>query len=167
MSDPTANAQLRDVVPDDLPVFFEHQSDLDAARLAAFPPRDQQSFMAHWRRTLDDDTVLAKAILVDGQVAGNIVSFIYTGQRREVGYWLGRKFWGRSIATRALELFLELEITRPLYAFAAQHNAASIRVLEKCGFRLVGPGDEVEGAGGEQVRLMLMELPSGAEEIPR
>jgi len=54
--------------------------------------------------------------------------------RPSVGYWLGREFWDRGIATRALAEFLTLIPTRPLYARAASDNVGSIRVLEKCGF---------------------------------
>ena len=39
-----------------------------------------------------------------------------------VGYWIGRRDWGRGIATRALALFLERVTTRPLYAFVAVNN---------------------------------------------
>jgi len=78
-----------------------------------------------------------RTILCDGQVAGNILSWD-AADGREVGYWLGREFWGRGIATRALELLLEELRMRPLYAHVVRHNAASRRVLEKCGFVVVG-----------------------------
>jgi RimJ/RimL family protein N-acetyltransferase len=45
-------------------------------------------------------------------------------------------FWGRGVATEALSAFLGLEPVRPLYAGVAKHNVASIRVLQKCGFKL-------------------------------
>jgi Acetyltransferase (GNAT) domain len=45
---------------------------------------------------------------------------------------------GKGIATRALALLLELVTARPLYARAASDNAASLRVLHKCGFTAVG-----------------------------
>jgi RimJ/RimL family protein N-acetyltransferase len=38
------------------------------------------------------------------------------------------------VATAALSAFLSLEQTRPLHAGVAEHNVASIRVLQKCGF---------------------------------
>jgi RimJ/RimL family protein N-acetyltransferase len=56
--------------------------------------------------------------------------------QREVGYWVGRDFWGRGLATKALKIFLEIEETRPLYGVVAVHNIASQRVLEKCGFKI-------------------------------
>jgi RimJ/RimL family protein N-acetyltransferase len=52
----------------------------------------------------------------------------------QVTYWLGKAFWGNGIATLALTEFLRIFNTRPLYASVAKDNAASIRVLEKCGF---------------------------------
>lgn len=154
---PTGDVALREVVEDDLTVFFEHQRDPVAARMAAFPPRDREAFMAHWARILVDEQLLARTILVDGRVAGNVVSWEHD-RRRLVGYWVGRGFWGRGVATRALSRFLEEVGTRPLYAFVAVHNVASIRVLEKCGFRVsdeaIGPADEPD----DGVEELLMEL---------
>jgi RimJ/RimL family protein N-acetyltransferase/quercetin dioxygenase-like cupin family protein len=125
----------------DLPVFFEHQLDPEATRMAGFPSRDRESFMAHWNRILEDESVVKKTILFDGAIAGNVVSFLQAGER-EVGYWIDREFWGRGVATRALAEFLNVEARRPLYASAARHNVASIRVLEKCGFRISGEEPE-------------------------
>jgi RimJ/RimL family protein N-acetyltransferase len=132
---------LREVKEDDLPVFFEHQLDPDATRMAAFPPRDRNAFMAHWTRILADETVIKKTILFDGDVAGNVVSFVRSGER-EVGYWIGKNYWGRGVATQALSEFLDHIETRPLYGHVARHNVASIRVLEKCGFRISGEEQE-------------------------
>lgn len=97
---------LREVREDDLPVLFEHQHDLEASRLAAVESRQADEFRGHWTRLLADDTVVTRAIVVDGEVAGHALSFERDGCR-EVGYWLGREFWGRGIATRAPAAFLE------------------------------------------------------------
>ena len=132
---------MREVKEDDLPVFFEHQLDPDATRMAAFPPRDRNAFMAHWTRIMADETVIKKTILFDGELAGNVVSFVRSGER-EVGYWIGKNYWGRGVATQALSEFLDYVETRPLYAHVARHNVASIRVLQKCGFRISGEEQE-------------------------
>jgi RimJ/RimL family protein N-acetyltransferase len=139
---PLTGVVLREVEAPDLTVFFEHQRDLEATRMAAFPARDRNSFLAHWYKILDDESVVKKTILVEGEVAGNVVSFLHSCER-EVGYWIGRQYWGRGVATRALAEFLGLEARRPLYAHVARHNVASIRVLENCGFRI--SGEEPEG----------------------
>ena len=141
--------QLRDVEADDLPLFFEHQRDPIAVAMVAFHSRDRAAFDQHWAKLLADDSLLKKAIIVDGEVAGNIGSWTAEG-KREVGYWIDRAFWGRGVATEALAAFLRLEPTRPLYAGVAKHNLASIRVLQKCGFTLTGTEPE-----GTHVLLML------------
>jgi RimJ/RimL family protein N-acetyltransferase len=124
---------LRDVLESDLPVFFEHQSDPEATAMADFPARDREAFDAHWERLLADPSLYKKTIVFEGQVAGNIGSWVQDG-RRLVGYWIGKEFWGKGLATQALgELIEELD-TRPLYAYVAKANIGSIRVLEKCGF---------------------------------
>ena len=105
--------------------------------MAGFPARDRVPFMAHWNRILEDESVVKKTVLFEGDVAGNIVSFVNSGER-EVGYWIGREFWGRGVATRALAEFLRLEARRPLYA-----SVASIKDLENCGFRV--SGEEPDG----------------------
>ena len=70
-----------------------------------------------------------------------MLSFERSG-RREVGYWLGREHWGRGVATAALRAFLGEERTRPLHAGVLPANAGSLRVLEKCGFDVVGEDDD-------------------------
>jgi len=131
---------LRDVSASDLPIFFEQQLDPIANQMAAFPARDRDAFMAHWAKIMADEANILKTILYGDQVAGNLVSWEHDGER-EVGYWLGREFWGKGIATRALSLFLQQVKSRPLYAYVVRHNLASIRVLEKCGFKQTGEKD--------------------------
>ena len=144
---------LRDVIASDLPIFFEQQLDPVATEMAAFPARDREAFMAHWAKILADESNILKTILYDDQVAGNIVSWEQPdeGSKQEVGYWLGREYWGKGIATRALAIFLDHDVTtRPLYAHVVKHNLASIRVLEKCGFTITGEE-------AEEVILLLRE----------
>jgi RimJ/RimL family protein N-acetyltransferase len=128
---------IRPVREDDLPILFEHQRDPEANAMAAFPPRDRDAFIAHWTKILSDRSCIARTVELDGVVAGNVGSFEFEG-RREVGYWIGRTFWGRGVATRALAAFLREDTRRPLFAGVAPHNAGSIRVLEKCGFERTG-----------------------------
>jgi RimJ/RimL family protein N-acetyltransferase len=152
---PPSDVQLRDATLDDLPIFFEHQRDPVANEMAAFPARDHDAFVEHWTTAIfGDETAVAKTVLVDGRVAGNVLAFQREGIR-EVGYWIGREFWGRGVATRALTALLEQVTDRPLYAGVAKHNAASLRVLEKCGFVVVGGPLEPAEDGVEEVLLRL------------
>jgi RimJ/RimL family protein N-acetyltransferase len=150
---------LRDVTEGDLPIFFEQQLDPEATAVAAFPPRDLDKFMAHWSsKVLGDPSVVVKTVLFEGRVAGNVVCFERSGLR-EIGYWIGREYWGKGVATRALSAFLDLVPARPLYAHVAVHNVASIRVLEKCGFTPSedDSGPSIEDDGVEELFLELRE----------
>jgi RimJ/RimL family protein N-acetyltransferase len=148
---------LQDVAEDDLPIFYVHQRDPEATRLAAFPASGREAYLAHWARILADDTVAKQTILFDEQVAGNIVSFDQDGERY-VGYWLGREYWGKGIATRALAAFLAHETARPLFARVAKGHLASIRVLEKCGFVVCGEEKGLLGPDGGDVDEVVLKL---------
>jgi RimJ/RimL family protein N-acetyltransferase len=128
---------LREVVESDLDAFFEHQREPEANEMAIFPARDRETFDTQWRRMLTDDSLIKKTIVHEGEVAGNIGSWQQEGKRL-VGYWIGREFWGKGLATQALREFVAEVETRPLYAWVAATNVGSIRVLEKSGFVRVG-----------------------------
>jgi len=152
--------RLRPVQPADLDVLFEFGRDAESVRMAAFTskdPSDRAAFDAHWTRLLADPTVLARTVVADGAVVGSVASFVLDGQR-EVTYWIGRPHWGRGRATQALAAFLALETTRPLFARAAKDNAGSIRVLSKCGFRLVGEGRWFSNARGAEIDEVILRL---------
>jgi len=142
--------ELRPISHADLPTLFEYQSDPVALAMSSSPTRDREAFDAHWHSILANPAQMARAVVCDGLLAGNVVSFDRLG-KREVGYWIGREFWGRGIATAALRLYLAEEPARPLTARVAPQNTASLRVLEKCGFVVTGrerfpltPDDPVE-----------------------
>lgn len=149
--------QLREVDEADLPELFEHQQDPAANAKAAFPPRDRDAFMAHWGNILRDSAVIKRTILADQHVAGQIVCFERSGQWL-VGYWLGRRFWGAGIASRAVEQFVSSIAVRPLHAHVAKHNLASIRVLEKCGFQRSGESRSAAPTGGDEVDEFIYSL---------
>ena len=142
---------LRSVEDRDLDVFFDHQADPQAVEMAAFPARDKEQFAAHWAKLRADDSLVVRTIVADGVVAGNIGCWPQDEQRL-LGYWVGRDFWGRGVATKAVALLVDEVPIRPLYAHVAVHNVGSIRVLDKCGFRrdrvqeakASTPGDGIE-----------------------
>lgn len=150
---------LREVLPSDLPIFFEFNRDPVAVHMAAFTsadPDDRAAFDAHWTRILARPDVVNRTIVVDGQVVGSVASFVMEGET-EVTYWLGRDFWGRGIATAALAEFLQEQTTRPLFARAAKDNAGSLRVLEKCGFVIIGEDRGYANARGREIEEYILE----------
>ena len=102
---PNINISIRNLTVSDLPSLFEHQLDPEATAMAAFPSRDKETFNAHWAKVMANESNITRTIEVDGQVAGYLGSWEMEG-KREVGYWLGKEFWGKGIATEALKQFL-------------------------------------------------------------
>ena len=164
-SSSTIGIQLRPVVASDLPVLFEHQREPEANAMAAFPARGRDAFMAHWAKILGNESLVAMAVLVDGCVAGHVDCWPQDGQRL-VGYWIGKEYWGKGVATQMLSLFLRLIAHRPLHAHVAKQNVASIRVLEKCGFVHCEKSTPAVGSPADRVEELVYTIDShslGAE----
>jgi RimJ/RimL family protein N-acetyltransferase len=97
------NLRLREMIADDLLIFFEQQLDPDANWMAAFTakdPTDRGAFDEHWEKVLADRGLTIRTILLDGQVAGSVLCHAW-GCQPEISYWLGREFWGKNIASEA------------------------------------------------------------------
>lgn len=151
---------LRDIQESDLDIFFEQQKDPEANFMAAFTrrdPSDRKAFESHWKRITNDEKIKIQAIIWEGKVAGSVLSYVQSGET-EVSYWIGREFWGNGIATAALSEFLDLQQERPLFARAAKDNLGSIRVLEKCGFEIIGYDRGLANARGKEIEEVVMQL---------
>ncbi|MFF4498950.1 GNAT family N-acetyltransferase [Streptomyces sp. NPDC001401] len=153
------NVVLREVHDSDLPVFFRQMNDPEAVRMAAFTPKDpadRDAFEALWKRIRASGDV-ARTVLADGDVVGSAAVYGEPGER-EVTYWVDRTYWGRGVATAALRELLAEVRERPLYARAAADNAGSLRVLEKCGFRLTARTSGFANARGEEIDEVVLTL---------
>ena len=152
---------LRMVSDSDLSVFYCHQLDTTARDMAAFTakdPTDRNAFNAHWSRIMSNPEILIRTIEYDGINSGHVLSYPIEG-REEVSYWIGQEYWGMGIATKALAIFLaDVNQTRPIYARVAKDNQGSIRVLEKCGFRLQEETRGFANARNEEIPELLFVL---------
>src|SRR5206468_1633888 len=153
---------LRDVAETDLRIFFEYQRDAASNFMAAFTsrdPADRDAFAAHWKRILNDDTVVAKTVLFEGNVVGSVAKFVDKEfGKPEITYWIGKEYWGMGLATQALSKFLSDIRVRPIYGRAARDNVASIRVMEKCGFTILGSSKGFANALGKEIEEVILEL---------
>lgn len=92
-------------------------------------------------------------LAITGEEAGQEMIVGCIGLRLDVrprtgnlGYWVGRRFWGHGVATEAAArlsrwALANLDIDR-LEAHVAEDNAASAAVLRRVGFRMTGTGRE-------------------------
>ena len=128
--------------------------------MAAFTrvdPGNREDFNAHWEKIRKSDTVFIRTIIYNGEIAGSVLSYEDEG-RPEVSYWIGKAYWGKGIATRALEEFLaNVNKTRPIYARVAKDNFGSRRVLEKCGFDIIAKSIGFANARGAEISELLYE----------
>lgn len=143
----TRRLTLRSPRPQDAPRIAALANDLDIARMTKRMPhpfgvRDAEAFV---RAVAAQDPRRAATFVIDHEdegVVGVIGMFEDADPAPEAGYWIGRPFWGRGLATEALEGALiwasRCWRRRALVAGHFADNPASGRVLEKAGFLYTG-----------------------------
>lgn len=139
---------LRPLRESDAAAIARHANDAEIARQLRdqFPfPYGRNDAITFIRSLADQSIASVFAIEVDGEAIGSIGLFVQADINRcsaELGYWLGRAYWNRGIATAAISRvvewgFRELELVR-VFAVPFARNRASCRVLEKAGFECEG-----------------------------
>jgi len=131
---------LRPVTEADLPILFQQQLDPKAVAMSAYPSKDRGEFIRYWEGILSKKAITARSVVYKDKVAGHVICWKEGNYEQRIGYWIGKEFWGRGIASAAVAELLKLVNIRPLYAEVANHNIASKRVLEKNGFKLLEEG---------------------------
>jgi len=134
---------LRPTIEADLPIRFQQQLDPEAVAMSAYPAKDRGEFMRHWEGILKNKNVIARTILYKEKIAGHVLCWKEGKYEQRIGYWIGKEFWRRGIASAAVNELLTLVKIRPLYAEVANHNIGSRRVLEKNGFALLNEGAKI------------------------
>jgi RimJ/RimL family protein N-acetyltransferase len=136
-NDPGIGENIRDGFPS--PYLLEHA----------------EGFIAHVNGA---ERVTTFAVCVDGAAAGCLGFTFGDNVNRysaEVGYWLGRAFWGRGIMSAALragsEAFFDAFEAHRIHAEPFAFNTASVRVLEKAGFEREGVMKRSAFKGGKLV----------------
>jgi [ribosomal protein S5]-alanine N-acetyltransferase len=105
-----------------------------ALRTAAIPIPYTIEHARAFLRAADPRQVFA--IMAGTEFVGAI-GFKSGSESIEIGYWIGRPYWGRGYATRAVRLLIEEAQRRGIKRLQAEvfpENFGSMRVLEKCGF---------------------------------
>jgi RimJ/RimL family protein N-acetyltransferase len=165
-----SSLRLRPIVHSDLSALYDFQCDSESNTMAGTKARTREAYFAAWERNLADPGINSRVIELDGPhgptIVGSISRFQADGHDA-VGYWIGRQFWGKGIASRAVELFLAEETRRPLRATAATSNKASRRILEGCGFRClsVHMGEETDRFLAREIADYVLEAPDDAATV--
>lgn len=109
-----------------------------------YPPDGAETFIRATILKRARGEEYAFAVMRDVEVVGmcGLVALEADPKALELGYWIGKPFWGRGYATAAGRLLLQfgfddLHIGR-IVAWCLVSNPASRRVLEKLGFNYIG-----------------------------
>jgi len=103
---------------------------------------DAEKFIEHCN---DNSKNIHFCIDIENEVIG-MISLYFQSKNRfktgEVGYWLAQKFWGQGIMPKILKLFINYSFKNydleRMEAIVYEWNKASMKVLEKNGFKLEG-----------------------------
>jgi ribosomal-protein-alanine N-acetyltransferase len=137
---------LRPVNPDDVDDIAKNARNKQISRNTFMPhpyrPEHAIGFLRHAQKVRRTGSGLHLAVVLKekNEVVGMLgfEGIVRNHRRAEIGYWIGKRFWGRGIATEMVQLavdygFREMKLNR-IQAGVFIHNPASSRVLEKCGF---------------------------------
>ncbi len=138
--------RLRPVRPEDAPVLHRMINDWDVARmLGSVPFPYARADLEAWIARAADELAAGRGIhlAITGREEERVIGVV--GLTREgprtarLGYWVGRRYWGHGVATEATGRLLAYGFAHlgldTITAYVADDNDASVRVLEKHGFR--------------------------------
>jgi ribosomal-protein-alanine N-acetyltransferase len=144
----TARLLLRKPRPDDAPLIFAaYAQDAEITRYLTWQPHkslaDAHAAMERridgWESGADFSWMICTR---DGSELIGSISARPDGHRVDFGYLLARSYWGRGLMTEALLAIVQWAFTEPsifrVWAVCDIENPASVRVLEKAGFKREG-----------------------------
>lgn len=118
---------------------------------------EARNFVDQAMRAHDMGKELVYAIITrrDAALVG-LIGLVVDVAPIEVGYWLGQDYWGHGYASEALQAIQnysrETLCIRRMDAVVFDDNAASIRVLNKCGFQYQDSWEEdLPHRGGKRI----------------
>jgi 8-oxo-dGTP diphosphatase len=160
---------LRPYLREDAPEIARLLNDPEMARFLMVIPHPfvefdaRQLVKAAWRRlTAGRGFDLLITLKADGRPIGSIgIGLHDEGTRGELGFWVGRAYWGRGFASEAACRIVDFAIERlgveRFTGTAAADNPASLALLAKLGFRETGHGRKRVPSTGEMRKMILLE----------
>ena len=138
----TKRLHLRPLEDRDAPRIAELAGDWAVASMTARIPYPYDATLSQqWISGLDPGEFV-RGIELQGELIGAVGYFPHEDGATEIGYWIGRPWWGRGFATEAASLLVRYcfsnEGKTRLVCCHFIDNQASQRVIKKLGFRSTG-----------------------------
>lgn len=151
--------QFRAFGASDAPRVAQLAGDYDVARMTARIPYPYTIVAAdQWIASLVEGE-LVRAVVIDGELIGAVGLIECGGRTAEIGYWIGKPYWGHGFATEAARALVDHAFGRLGYRrLTCGHfvdNPASARVIAKLGFRRAGVGCLYCEARGTDVDMIM------------
>jgi RimJ/RimL family protein N-acetyltransferase len=170
---------LREFTADDLQSVVELDSDPDVMRFIASgkpTPRKiiEQSTLPKYLEYHRSGSGFGYWVVIE-KSSGDFMGWFHLRPNRndqsvvELGYRLGKKYWGRGYATEGSKALIQYGFDRlnleQIFAHAIQNNAPSIRVMEKIGMRFIKQYQEERFSGDDKtaVQYLIQRNPGGEE----
>lgn len=142
----TERLVLRPPHKDDAPELIELANNRNIADMLAHMPHpygacDAQAFIEGSHRNMAGGVTYAVTLAETGAFIGS-AALHATVRGLELGYWIGEPYWGHGYATESAHALVDLAFrvgsVERLHVACRTDNAASRRVIHKCGFQYIG-----------------------------
>ena len=163
---------LRDWRESDADALFKYASHPDVGPRAGWPPHKSREESLNIIRTVFSGEGMWAVELKETHEAIGCVGYLpastsnlnIPSDQCEVGYWIGRPYWGKGICTEALRKVIDycfnVKGFTVLWGDYFPGNPASGKVMSKCGFRDTGREvlcPNLEVGSDQPVRVMRLE----------
>lgn len=144
-----AEARIEPLEMEHAPFIQRYASDPDIAAMTTiphpYPENGAEEFVRYDQRRRKEGAAFTYAVIGGDSfvgVCGIEIDKCGNGGLPELGYWIAKPFWGRGYGYVGAFAVLERVFSEREYPFiiarSHEHNPASIRILEKCGFQPEG-----------------------------
>jgi RimJ/RimL family protein N-acetyltransferase len=146
----TGRLVLRPLEPDDAEAIAVYLGDIEVARWLVrvphpFTVEDASDFIDQCCTTASLGTAATLGLVIRGDdraLVRGIVALHSLDTRPEIGFWLGRPFWGNRLMSEAVDATLTWAYSHldvdAITAGAFQGNTASLTIQARQGFEVVG-----------------------------
>ncbi len=141
---------IRKLKKSDAPFIYQNAKDFEIAKYTTIPHpyklKNAEDFIktTHQKMRKKKSFELGIELKENKKIIGiiGLTNINYNNKNAEIGYWLGKKYWGKGIMKEAIKLILKfgfkkLKLVR-IYARVMHPNIASAKLLEKSGFKYEG-----------------------------
>ncbi len=153
------NIMLRPLEVDEISDVYNLRFEEEGASLAGVAGEflDYETFSSGIKADLENSQgeLPLYSIRLDGEMVGYIEILFPLQDKQQISYWVKQQYWGQGVASSSVGLLLKglsPEIaSKPIFATVAEHNVASVRILENYGFVVIAHREAQSAYDGKKI----------------